>query len=157
MIVGWILGIITAYFIGHLIGHLMKRYKIVRKNHVETNSLVEINTNLINLRTGINAVWAVLQANGYQTNAYNATYNNDFVQDYSGYNFTGYSMTTGYIPTGNQESSTIQTPEGPIVPEGPIGAVGVKGEFVVLGAAIPSYNPPIALPEVDYLEEPRLT
>lgn len=140
-----ILTILLGLLFGNLLGRLWGTYEIVRRRQPPTvDQLGILTTQLGAIRTQLNNIWAVLQANGYQTDAYTGFTGATIINDYSGYNFTGYGATAIHATTG------------PISPMGPIGAIGPQGEPIVLGAAVPSTIPPAAIiPEVDYLEEQR--
>ena len=128
-----LLGLALGYF-AHRIG---SKYEIVRRDRGYTPDQLSIIT------ARLNSIWQVLQANGYQTNV--STGFTGPVEDYSGYNFTGYA-----------QAFTAYT--GPSFPVGPQGAVGPQGERVALGGAVPTNDPPAELlpaPEPDHLEEPR--
>lgn len=116
-----------------------RKYQIIRRNATPvSNQLSEITQRLYSITASLASIWAVLQANGYQTNNYTG-YTVGY-SDYSGYDFTGYTGAAMSLPDGSNES----------IP-GPVGSGGQA-----LGGAIASNTPPhYLLPEIDHLEEPR--
>lgn len=148
----FLMGLVFGHWVFLLFTSLSKKYQIIRRHQqmLTVSEFSVISDSLNTLAVQLNHIWAVLQANGYQTDAYTGYTGQVAVAAYTGYDYSGYDY-TGYA------STTMDPPPGwGELPPGPVGAIGPQGERTVLGAAIPSNTPPAnLLPEVDYLEEQR--